>query len=89
MESVISASLIVLVIRTTKPSFKSKPGKSLWRATALVVLLTLVLPYTRLSWLFGFTPMPVEFLLVVAGILVLYMLTAEVAKKVFYRRVMF
>jgi len=89
MESVVSASLIVLTIRTRQSFFKSKPGTSLWIATLLVVLGTLVLPYTQLGWFFGFTPMPLEFLPVLAGILFLYIVTAEVAKKVFYQRVHF
>jgi P-type Mg2+ transporter len=89
MESVISASLIVLVIRTRQPFIKSKPGPALWLATLLVIAATLILPYTRLSVLFGFAPMPVEFLLVLAAILVLYILSAEVTKKFFYQRVHF
>ena len=89
LESVVSASLIVLIIRTRQPFFKSRPGTSLWLATLLVVVGTLVLPYTALSRVFGFTPMPLEFLPVLAGILLLYIVTAEVAKKMFYRRVRF
>jgi hypothetical protein len=38
---------------------------------------------------FGFTPMPREFLVVLAGILFLYILAAEIAKKVFYQSVKF
>jgi Mg2+-importing ATPase len=89
MESVISASLIVLVIRTRRPSFKSKPGVALWVATVFVAACTLILPSTPLGRLFGFVPMPLEFLLVLAGILFLYIVTAELAKKIFYRRVHF
>jgi len=89
MESVISASLIVLVIRTRKPFFRSKPGKALWVATLLVVFGALTLPYTRLAGLFGFTPMPIKFLLVLVAILFLYIVTAEVTKRVFYERVEF
>ena len=89
LESVISASLIVLVIRSRKPFFKSRPANSLGLATLAVVLGTLVLPYTELGRLFGFTEMPVKFILVLVGILFLYIVTTEVAKKVFYRRVTF
>jgi Mg2+-importing ATPase len=89
MESVVSASLIVLIIRTRQPFFKSKPARPLWIATTLVVLGAVALPYTGLSWLFGFTPMPREFLVVLAGILFLYILAAEIAKKVFYQSVKF
>ena len=86
LESVISASLIVLVIRSRKPFFKSRPAKYLLIATLLVGLGAVALPYTGLTWLFGFAPMPREFLLVLAGILFLYILAAEVAKRLFYRR---
>jgi P-type Mg2+ transporter len=86
VESVVSASLIVLIIRTRQPFFKSKPGTPLWVATALVVLGTMLLPYTGLYRLFGFAPMPSEFLLVLVGILFLYVFAAEFAKKLFYRR---
>jgi Mg2+-importing ATPase len=89
MESVVSASLVVLIIRTRQPFFKSKPSTSLWVATLLVVLGTVALPYTELSRLFGFTFMPLEFLPVLVGILFLYIVTAEIAKKIFYGKVRF
>ncbi|MCY7282367.1 MAG: magnesium-translocating P-type ATPase, partial [Cyanobacteria bacterium CAN_BIN43] len=46
MESVISASLIVLVVRTRQSILKSKPGKYLLAATLAIVGVTLLLPYT-------------------------------------------
>jgi len=87
LESVISASLIVLVIRSRKPSYKSKPGKYLLIATSSIVLVTLILPYTPLAGIFGFSPLPVPFLLFIGLIILLYIFTAEVVKKVFYKRV--
>ena len=45
LESVISASLIVLVIRSRKPFFKSRPSKYLLMATLVVVIVTLLLPF--------------------------------------------
>jgi hypothetical protein len=51
VESVVSASLIVLIIRTRQPYFKSKPGAPLWIATLLVIVATVVLPlYTELRF---------------------------------------
>ena len=55
MESVISASMVVLVIRTRKPLFKSKPGKRLLLATILINGLIVILPSTPLAGLFGLT----------------------------------
>jgi Mg2+-importing ATPase len=87
MESVISASVVVLVIRTRKSFFRSKPGKSLGLITLFVVAGTLALPYTRLARPFDFSPMPVKFVIVLAGVLILYIASAELLKKAFYRRV--
>jgi Mg2+-importing ATPase len=87
MESVISASMIVLVIRTRGPFLKSKPSKALLTATFLVALATIFLPYTPLGTLFGFAPIPIPYLLTLLLIVVLYIISAEVAKRYFYKRV--
>ena len=86
VESVISAILIVLVVRTRLPFFKSLPGKYLSIATILILLFVLFLPLTPLVLLFGFTRLPIGYygwmLLIVVG----YMLSAEFAKQLFYRK---
>jgi len=87
MESVISASMIVLVIRTRQSILKSKPGKYLLAATLAIVGVTLLLPYTPLAGLLGFQALPVEFLLVLAAIVGLYIFCAENVKRVFYQHV--
>lgn len=84
-ESVISAAIIVLVIRSRRPFFQSRPGKYLLAATLLVVGLTMVLPWTPLAPLFGFRPLSLQFLGMIGLIMVLYITAAELAKKVFYR----
>ncbi|MGH7849007.1 MAG: magnesium-translocating P-type ATPase [Thermodesulfobacteriota bacterium] len=87
IESVISATLIILVIRTRGPFLRSRPGKYLALAVFLVICATLYLPYSRLAHLFGFHPLPPSFLIALGVIVVLYIVTAEVAKKIFYKRV--
>ena len=87
IESVISATLIILVIRTRGPFLRSRPGKYLALAVFLVICATLFLPYSRLAHLFGFHPLPPSFLIALGVIVVLYVITAEVAKKIFYKRV--
>jgi Mg2+-importing ATPase len=89
MESVISASMIVLVIRTKKPFFKSIPGKYLLTATLLIVGSTLILPFTPLGKVFGFSQLPISFLLLMGVIVAFYIIAAETMKAVFYRRVEF
>lgn len=87
VESVISATLIVLVIRTRLPFFKSLPGKYLGIATGFVVLFVLALPWMPFAALFGFVRLPLAFygwmLLIVAA----YLISAEIAKRWFYRRI--
>ncbi len=87
MESVISASMIVLVIRTRQSILASKPGKYLLMATIAIVMITLFLPYTPLASLLGFQSLPLEFLLVLAAIVGLYILSAETVKRVFYQHI--
>jgi Mg2+-importing ATPase len=89
LESVISASLIVLVIRSRKPSFKSLPGKYLLITTMLIVVVTLILPFTPLAGIFGFSPLPILFLLLIGTIVLFYIITAEIVKTVFYKKVKF
>ena len=87
VESVVSAALIVLVVRTRLPFFRSGPSRGLLWATVSVVLAALILPYVSpAARLFDFTPLPPFFLVVLAGIICLYILTAEIAKSAFYRR---
>jgi Mg2+-importing ATPase len=86
IESVISASLIVLVVRTKKPFFRSRPGKYLLLATLLVGALTLVLPLTPMARAFEFTLLPLRFVPILAAILALYVLCAELTKAWFYSR---
>jgi Mg2+-importing ATPase len=89
LESVISAALIVLVIRTTRPFFQSKPGKYLLIATLGIICITIALPFTPLAGLLGFSRLPAVFFVILGVIIVLYMIVAEVAKSIFYKVVKF
>jgi Mg2+-importing ATPase len=85
LESVISASMIVLVIRTRKPFFRSRPGSHMLTATLAVAAVTLLLPFTPLAPFLGLEPPSALFLGVLCGIIVLYIGTAELTKAVYYR----
>ena len=89
MESVISAAMIVLVVRTRKPFFQSLPGNNLSIATLLVVGATILIPFNGVGRMLGFDPLPGEFLLLMGIIVVLYILAAEVMKGIFYKRIKF
>ena len=89
IESVISASVTVLVIRTKKSFFRSKPGKYLLAATLLIVVVAIIIPVSPLAGLLGFQPLPMSILLVIGMIVALYMIAAEITKRFFYKRVPF
>jgi Mg2+-importing ATPase len=87
LESIVSASLIVLVIRSRKPFFRSRPSKYLLLATLSTVVATVALPYTPLGAVFGFAQVPPSFLLLTALIVALYIGATEIVKAVFYKTV--
>lgn len=87
LESVISASLIVLVIRSRKPFFRSKPGKYLLITTLSIVILTFILPFTPPGKLFGFTQLSFSTMMLLIMIIAVYIASAEITKKIFYKRV--
>jgi len=89
IESVVSASLIVLVIRSRKPFFRSRPGKYLLITTLSIFAAALILPFTPLTALFGFSPLPVTFFLLIGLVVLFYVFAAEMVKKVFYKTVKF
>jgi P-type Mg2+ transporter len=66
--------------------FRSRPGKLLLVSTLVVVGLTLVLPYVPFNYLFGFIPLPAPLMLTMLGLIVLYVLVTEIAKKYFYSK---
>jgi Mg2+-importing ATPase len=86
VESVLSASLVVLVIRTQGRFYRSKPGKGLFLVTVVVDLITLALPYTPLAGLLGFAALPPLYFVLLVIILGLYLTAAELAKSFFYKK---
>lgn len=84
VESVVSATLIVLVVRTRGSFLHSRPGRALLNTTFAVAAATLVIPYTPLGAAFGFVPLPPLFLGLMGVIVLGYVVSAEWAKRWFY-----
>ena len=89
LESVISATLVVLVVRTRQSILSSKPGKYLLTATLATIGTTIIIPWTPLATLLEFQPLPLNFVLAVGVIVLFYVTAAENVKRVFYSRVKF
>lgn len=86
IESVISAILIVLVVRTRLPFFKSLPGKWLSIATIIILIFVLALPFTPLATWFGFARLPLAYYGWMLLIVLFYLGSAELAKRWFYKK---
>lgn len=89
VESVLTELLIMLVIRTQKPFFQSRPGRYLALATLVVAAITLLLPYSPFGALLSLTALPPALLALICGITLLYILASELAKRLFYKHVAF
>jgi Mg2+-importing ATPase len=85
IESVISATLIVLVVRTFRPFYKSYPSKYLLGAVLAIVTLTLFLPQLPFSHWLGFTPIPLFYYGIIAAIVAFYILAVEIGKSLFLK----
>jgi P-type Mg2+ transporter len=85
LESVVSAALVVLVVRTRRPILTTPPSLFLAIATSCAIMSALVLPFTPVAHALGFREVPVRFAGAMALIVALYIVAAEAAKRWFYR----
>ena len=86
LESILTELLILLIVRTQKPFYKSRPGRALLVVTIIVALATLALPYTPLASLLGLVPLSLPLLGALMAITLLYLAASETVKHFFYRR---
>lgn len=85
LESVFSATFVVLVIRTRLPFFQSLPSRALLGSTFLVWILVLGLTYSPLAKPLGFTRLPTQTLMALGALVFVYVVAAELAKHWFYQ----
>jgi Mg2+-importing ATPase len=87
VESLTTQVLVVHIIRTNKiPFLESKPSKILLLTTLSVVLIGLVIPYTFLGKLFGFTSLPALFFVILLLIAVTYLFLVQLVKNIFTKK---
>jgi Mg2+-importing ATPase len=85
VESLLTELVVVLVMRTERPAWRSRPGGLLVASTIAVALLALVVPYLPAARVLGFVPVPGSLLAAVLAITVGYAVATEVTKRRFYR----
>lgn len=89
VESLATQTLVIFIIRTAGNPLRSRPSLALTLTTIAVVLFAIVLPYTQLGALIGFTPLPIAFLVFIALATSTYLLLVEVVKRKLMRRLMY
>lgn len=83
-ESVLSATFIILFIRTRFSFYKSRPSLILLTLVFLTIIFTLLIPYTPLGPLFDIIVLPAKYYVAIFAIVITYAALVELAKKVFY-----
>jgi len=90
VESLSTQTFVIFVIRTRKiPFFKSRPSRILAAGSIGVVAFAWIIPFTPLGALFGFIPLPPEFLLLLVAMVAVYLVLVELMKRWFYGRMPF
>ena len=85
LESVISAMVVMLIVRTARPVTKSKPSKKLIFAIICVSLCLIAIIYSPINSYLGLIALPIKVILSMFGISFIYALVAEILKKKFYK----
>jgi Mg2+-importing ATPase len=87
VESLLTQTLIIHIIRTNRiPFLQSHASPALLATTLIVCMMGAALPYSPLAPIFGFTPLPLLYWPAVACFLLAYAVLAHIAKTYFFRR---
>jgi Mg2+-importing ATPase len=86
VESLATQSLVIFVIRTRRPFYRSRPSRPLLVATLACAGLGLLLPFIPpVAHTFGFIPLPAAFLGILLLMIGSYLLLVELGKRRFFR----
>jgi Mg2+-importing ATPase len=87
VESIISQTLIIHVIRTRRLAFiQSRASKALTLTTSIVCLVGIWLPYSPFATALGFVPLPIAYWPILALMIVVYLTLTHLMKIWFHRR---
>jgi len=85
LESSVTEVLILFVVRTRKALFLSRPGKLLLAAGLMAIAVTWYLPFSSFAGLLGFSVAHAQQVMAIIGILLAYLITADLLKITFFR----
>ena len=84
---VISQTLVIHTIRTHKlPFVSSMASRELIVSTSAVVLVTLIIGFSRIALILDMNPMPYSYLMWLAILMIVYMLVAQIVKNIYIKK---
>jgi Mg2+-importing ATPase len=86
VESLLTQSLVIFIIRTKRHAWRSKPAPALAVLSCSVALVAVVVPFSPLAALFGFVPLPTVYFWLLGCLVAAYLGVAETAKIAFHHR---
>jgi Mg2+-importing ATPase len=84
LESVLSEIVVLLVIRTRRPFFRSPPGRALAWSSAAIAAVALLLPFSPLAGALGLVALPPSLVALALAIVAAYAVASEATKHGFY-----
>jgi len=87
IESVTTELVILFIIRTRKSFMKSKPGSLLIVISFIAMIVTILVTLPPIAPFLGFSFPPLKQLMVIATIMVLYVITGDLLKVYFFRKI--
>lgn len=85
VESLLTQTLVIFVIRTRLRPFQSKPSPGLVISVSLVAGIALLLPFSPLAPFLGFVPLPLSLVATILLLTLAYLAVAQGVKSLFYR----
>jgi Mg2+-importing ATPase len=86
VESLLTEVLVMLVIRTRRPCWRSTPGRALWTTSVGVCALAVAIPYLPGASELGFVALPAPLLALAVGISLAYAAASELGKHAYFSR---
>lgn len=84
--SILTELMVLIVMRTQKPFFKSKPAPILLYSSIGIAFFAFILPYLPIHNILNIAPISPAILFSLLGIAAVYIITTEITKHFFYKR---
>ncbi len=81
VESTLTELTVMMVLRTRRRFWKSKPGSGLLWSSAILAITTVAIPFTSFGRVIGLEALPVNLLFMLFGLICIYAALNEIAKK--------